>query len=79
MILDIGSSEKGITMSDKTTSLTVTLDDNYKVEDIEDLISAILMFKRVIAVDYNDSNVILHSPMTKAKFNLEQKILRAIR
>jgi hypothetical protein len=66
-------------MSDRANSITVVLEDDYKVEDLENLMNAMRQFGGVIAVDANVSNALDFVAMQRAKIDMEQKVLKAIR
>lgn len=67
-------------MSDKTRVLTVVLDEDFRVDDMEDsLIPAIKMMRGVIDVKANVSNIETHTAYAKARWDLQAKLWDALK
>jgi hypothetical protein len=64
-------------MSDRTVCLTVVLDDVYRVDDAENIISAIRMIKGVSTVRANVSNIETYMAYDRARTDLEKIIWNA--
>lgn len=62
-------------MSDKTVVLTVVLDKEYRVDDMEDsLIPAIKLLKGVAEVKANVADYESYAAYARARHNLEMKL-----
>jgi hypothetical protein len=61
-------------MSDRTVVLTVVLDQNYRVDDAENIMNAIRMIKGVINVKANVTDIETHTAYARAHADLEEKI-----
>lgn len=66
-------------MSDRTSVLTVVLDRDYRVDDIKEVINAILMIKTVAEVRHDITNVETYVAYSRARLDLEKIMFEAIR
>ena len=67
-------------MSDKTRVLTVVLEEDFRVDDMEDsLIPALKMMKGVISVEANVNNIETHTAYMRARYDLESKLWGALK
>jgi hypothetical protein len=66
-------------MSDHTVALTVVLDSEYRIEDAESIISAILMIKGVASVDAFVTSPDSHIAYTRARLDLERRIFDVLK
>ena len=65
-------------MTDRVHSLTVVLEKDLRVDDVESLIAAIKHFRGVLSVDTNISDSALHTAEMRAAFDLRTRIHRAL-
>ena len=65
-------------MTDRVHSLTVVLEENTRVDDVEPLIIAIKMMKGVISVTGNVADIESHIAEERARQKLGSKILEVI-
>jgi hypothetical protein len=61
-------------MTDRASSLTVVLENNMRVDDVECLVNAILMLKNVLSVDKNISNYETYVAQIRAERRIMEKI-----
>lgn len=61
-------------MTDRTRCLTVILDKEYRVDDVQAITHAISMMKGVLSVDINIQDWNTHSAIMTAKRDLEKKM-----
>lgn len=66
-------------MSDRTKVLTVILDKDYRYEDAQSIITAVSMIKGVISVTPNVTDMSTHLAYTSARFDLEEKLWKALK
>jgi hypothetical protein len=62
-------------MSDRTISLTVVLDDTYRVDDIQEVVGAIRMIKGISSVGVNVADSDSYIAYNRARTDLTNKIL----
>lgn len=65
-------------MSDRTVSLTVVLDKDYRVDDIDSILNAIRMVKGVINVDANVADSDTYIAYTRARYDLSDRLWKAL-
>ncbi len=66
-------------MTDRYNALVVVLDGDIRSDDAEPIINAIRQLKRVISVTGNVADTDSHVAEMRARFELEQKLLAALR
>jgi len=66
-------------MSDKATVLTVVLYETCRVDDLQELISAIGMLKGVAKVEPNVADVASFAAYAKARADLEKVLYEALK
>lgn len=66
-------------MTDRVHSLTVVLDKDMREDDVQEIVNAILMFRRVVAVKPNVSDVVSFMAATRARAELQEKVMQVIR
>ncbi|MDD5649637.1 MAG: hypothetical protein PHF86_04355 [Candidatus Nanoarchaeia archaeon] len=66
-------------MSDRTTCLTVVLDNDFRIDDIDSILNAIRMIKGVAEVKANVSNPEEFTAYIRAKMSLEKKLWEALK
>jgi len=64
-------------MTDRVRTLTVTLDRDYRTDDVQAVINGIQMIKGVSGVTWSDDDVVDHETQT-ARYDFKQKLGRAI-
>ncbi|MDU8351004.1 hypothetical protein RYA05_03735 [Pseudomonas syringae pv. actinidiae] len=65
-------------MTDRFHSLTVVLDDNYRKDDLEALMSAISQLRGVAAVSGIVADPMSHMAETRAKSAIKQRLWEAL-
>ena len=66
-------------MTDRISGVVVTLEEDMRVDDAENLLTAIRMMRGVADVSVNVTNFDHHMAKTQAKTELVRKIYEAIR
>jgi hypothetical protein len=67
-------------MTDRVHSLTVVLDEDIRIDDLEPLINAIYMFRHVVKVDPNVTNGSeMYVAEVRVKAELRQKIFDLVK
>ena len=66
-------------MSDRTISLTVVLDQVYRVDDAEAIMNAIKMMRGVATVEANVADVNTYVSYSKARTELENLLFDTLR
>ena len=66
-------------MTDRVHSLTVVLDHDYRVDDVEAIIHALYMIKGVIKVEPNVADVTSLMAESRAQNELRAKIFAALK
>jgi hypothetical protein len=66
-------------MSDHTVVLTVVLDEDYRVDDVQYIIDAIKMIRGVGSVEANVANIETYTAYARARLDLEQRIWAALK
>lgn len=65
-------------MTDRANALLVTLDQDMRVDDLEDLVKALRQFRHVIDVTPNVSNFTDHIAESRARDTLRSRIIKAL-
>ena len=65
-------------MSDRTVSLTVVLDNVYRVDDAEEIMRAISMMKGVIKVGANIADPDTYVAYQRVRLELREKLFKAL-
>jgi len=65
-------------MTDRTNSLTVVLEKDHRVDNVEAIVSAIAMIKGVIDVEVNVADIQEFTSISRAKDDLGEKIIKVI-
>lgn len=65
-------------MTDRTHAFTVVLDREYRVDDAESIVNAIMMVKGVIDVQPHISDVDFYTAREQAKLELRKKLFEVI-
>ena len=66
-------------MSDHTIVLTVVLDQNYRVDDAQNIMDAIKMIKGILSVKANVANIEAYLAYTRARMDLEKRLWAALK
>lgn len=66
-------------MTDRTRLLTVMLDDEYRVDDVEAIVHAIRMTKGVAKVEINVANASDWLAYSRARSELEKRLWDALK
>jgi len=65
-------------MTDKLNALTVVLDHDYRDDDVESLILAIMRFRGVLSVKGNVADIVSHTAEVRAKTELRTALLKSL-
>lgn len=66
-------------MTDRAYALTVTLDGNYRTDDLEDLITAIKQLRGVADVAYNVADPLFYATQQRARADLSEKLWNVLK
>jgi hypothetical protein len=66
-------------MTDRVSGIVVTLDKDYRDDDVEAVLDAIRMIKGVASVKTNVVSVNDHINREKIRFEMSDKLLKALR
>lgn len=66
-------------MTDRVKGLVVTLDDDYRIDDVQEIVNAIKMVKGVATVDENITTIDDHMNRVRVKMELQGKLFEALR
>ena len=66
-------------MTDRVNSLTVVLEEDMRIDDVQSLIEAIRHFRNVLSVDVNISNIETHIAKSRAKHELQMKLWETLK
>ena len=65
-------------MTDRINALTVVLDHDYRDDDIESLILAIMQFQGVISVKGNVADIVSHTAEMRVKTELRTALFKLL-
>lgn len=65
-------------MTDRTNVLTVVLDKDYRVDDVQTVIKAIEMFTHVVSVTPNVANISDHVNKMRLRREITEKLLSTL-
>ncbi len=65
-------------MTDRIKGLVITLDNDYRIDDLENLINAIEQFRGVASVSPSVASTDDHINRSRIKLELKQKLYEAI-
>ena len=66
-------------MTDRVNSLTVVLEEDMRIDDVQSLIGAIKHFRNVLSVDVNISDIETHIAKSRAKHELQMKLWETLK
>lgn len=66
-------------MTDRTQVLTVVLDKQYRTDDVQQIIDAVLMIKGVQSADINVADTTEYMAIETAKADLRQKLYEVLK
>lgn len=66
-------------MTQRINALTVVLEKDIREDDIELIVNAIQMLRYVLSVDTNVSDINSHIAYQRARYDIQDKLLEALR
>lgn len=66
-------------MTDRVKGLVITLDQDYRIDDVQDIVNAIKMVKGVAKVDESVARIDDHMNRVRVRMELQGKLLEALR
>lgn len=65
-------------MTDRVNALVVTLDGDYRIDDVQSIIDALYMIKGIVHVEENVSDVESHVAYSLARSRISNKLFKVL-